>query len=59
MFSFHISGGCLEELNVPELQDAATQAAAGEAEDVSTLGYTTEKKCMFLSPWYRLGPLRA
>lgn len=57
MLSFDISG-CLEELNVSKLQDAAAQAAAGEAEDVSTLVYNSKEKHMFLSPWHRLEPLR-
>lgn len=50
MLSFHISG-CLGEC-------AAAQAAAGEAEDVSTLVYNSKEKHMFLSPWHRLEPLR-
>ena len=58
-FSFHISVGCSEELNISKPQDAATQAGAGEAEDVPTLVYNTEEKHVFLSPWHRLGPLRA
>lgn len=57
-FSFHVSGGYLEELSTPKPQDAAMQPAASEAE-VSALVYNMEEKCMFLSPWHRLWPLRA
>lgn len=45
-------------MNVPKPQCAAAQAAAGATEDVLTLVYNSKEKCMFLSPWHRLEPLR-